>query len=57
VVFRILPQEFRAKASAEGPSGNRALPHMTTAKETHRSLSGLAHTTLTTRLKASTEAD
>jgi hypothetical protein len=30
---------------------------MTTAKETHRSLSGLAHTTLTTRLKASTEAD
>jgi hypothetical protein len=25
VVFRILPHEFRAKASAEGPSGNRAL--------------------------------
>ncbi len=25
MVFRILPPEFRAKARAEGPSGNRAL--------------------------------
>ena len=24
-MFRMLPREFRAKASAEGPSGNRAL--------------------------------
>jgi hypothetical protein len=26
VVFRILPHEFGAKASSEGPSGKRALP-------------------------------
>jgi hypothetical protein len=26
MAFRILPHEFRAKASAEGPCGNRALP-------------------------------
>ena len=25
MVFRILPHELRAKASAEGPCGNRAL--------------------------------
>ena len=27
VVFRILPQQSRAKARAEGPCGKRALPH------------------------------
>ncbi len=26
MVFRILPHKFRAKASAEGPRGKRALP-------------------------------
>jgi hypothetical protein len=32
VVFRILPHKFRAKASSEGPSGKRALPHKPSRK-------------------------
>ena len=41
MVFRILPHEFRAKARAEGPSGNRALPENKANRSDNPTRSGI----------------
>jgi hypothetical protein len=40
VVFRILPPLFRAKASAEGPCGKRALPENKATRSDNPTRSG-----------------